>query len=379
MEKLRLVRSAGLDSAELERAGVLGRCTPPEEDHESRLQVRPVALPRTPDVVAGGGLVRQLVEVAQVKRSHPDCEIEDLLEPGRFLVADPAAEDAAVEIGWRDDGARRDDAERRIIVADRHAVEFAALERQVGHQVQRRILAQDERGVARFAPDVIVAAAVGVSPRDHLDVDPPPAGRAVLLQDVRESRPHFIQELVHPGDVFRLRDSDTVGRIHAAPNGAGVHIEVLPIDIDLVLGDDLVNCILDPAERLGIPVVHQLPVPVLRVLLQNRSRIRHPFRLEPEQEFQTGPVDRVGDRQQVAGRMCGRIDPPVADVFPPVRTTVGIQFVLVRRAVPAGIDPVRIERQLVVDTVPQDVGHHRGRLVPAARRHGQDRRDDLSL
>ena len=77
--------------------------------------------------------------------------------------------------------------------------------------------------------------------------------------------------------------------------------------------------------------------------------------------------------------MRGRIDPPVADVLRPVRPAVGIQFILVRRAVPAGIDPIRVERHLVVEAVLQNVGHHPRRLVPAARRHGQNRRDDPPL
>ena len=77
--------------------------------------------------------------------------------------------------------------------------------------------------------------------------------------------------------------------------------------------------------------------------------------------------------------MRGRIDPPVADVLPPVRPAVGIQFVLVRRTVPARIDPIRIERHLVIDAVLQDVGHHLRRLVPAARRNRQNRRDDFAL
>ena len=81
--------------------------------------------------------------------------------------------------------------------------------------------------------------------------------------------------------------------------------------------------------------------------LQNRRGIGHAFRLKPKQEIQTCFVDRVGNRQQVAGRMRGRIDPPIADVLPPVRPAVGIQFVLVRRTVPARIDPIRIERHLI--------------------------------
>ena len=152
----------------------------------------------------------------------------------------------------------------------------------------------------RLAPDVVVAAAVRVGPRDHLDIDTPPARCAVLLQDVRESRPHVVQEFVQPGDVLGLGDADAIRRVHAAPDGAGVHVEIFAEDIDLVLRDDSVDRILNPLERLGIAVIDQLPVPVLRMRLQDRRGIGHAFRLKPEQELQD-PL--CGPRwQSAAGR-----------------------------------------------------------------------------
>ena len=146
-----------------------------------------------------------------------------------------------------------------------------------------------------------------------------------------------------------------------------MHIEILAVDVDVMLFDNPEDRLLHVVERFGIPVpAHAVLLIERRLFGEFRFRM-NAFGLKPEQEPLVGRVNRVRDREQVARRVRRRIDNPVSDVAVPVRPAVRIMLVLVRRTVPARVDPEDVERKVVLEPVVENVEHHLRRLIPAPR------------
>ena len=90
-------------------------------------------------------------------------------------------------------------------------------------------------------------------------------------------------------------------------------------------------------------------------------------------------MDGVGNRQQIAGRVRRRVDAPIADVAPPMFSAVRIRIRFVRFSVPTRVDPVDVERKIILETVVKNLDHHLRGLISAPGGEGDDRTADVSF
>ena len=136
------------------------------------------------------------IEIAEVVRPHLVRHAEHLLEPRHVLLRDAAAlvVFVAVERGGEVD-ARAHGREERVVVAGIGGGGLARLERLDVERVERRVLRGDDLVLVAVV-DEEVAEAIDVAARIQLDVDAPPAGCAVVDEQVGMPLANRVPELV---------------------------------------------------------------------------------------------------------------------------------------------------------------------------------------
>jgi len=222
----------------------------------------------------------------------------------------------------------------------------------------------------------------------RLEVDPPPAARAVVDQQPRMLAPQRVPQVVKAGHVADFAHALPVNGLVVAPVPERIHVEVVPVDVDPHVPDHPAQLAFQPGKGRGMAKVQQVKAvrdlvaepgrhvrrgleEPLRVLPVKPRVAHHPLRLDPQQEPQPGGVGCVGDGLQAAG-IAGRVGFPIADgPGPPARTW--------RTREPAGIDPPGIDWRAVSGDVFDHADHvclGRGLEADDRVRRGGDRRLD---
>ena len=141
-------------------------------------------------------------------------------------------------------------------------------------------------------------------------------------------------------DVLVLGDPLTVLCIVGPPGAERVDVEILPVQIDALLGDELIHAVDDPVPGFGIAEVHHAPFrpaeDPLRAVEGQPGAGRRPLGLEPDNQLYLARVEIIADRPEAPGKTCG-IGLPRARLEP-----VGAR-------VPTGVHPPVIELDAFLD------------------------------
>ena len=92
------------------------------------------------------------------------------------------------------------------------------------------------------------------SPQRHgspqrFEIEPSPARRACVDQQVRKEPSQFVPIGKIAGHVLNFRDSLAIFRIVRTPQRQRLKIEILPIGVDALLADDFADMIDEPSPR----------------------------------------------------------------------------------------------------------------------------------
>ena len=170
-----------------------------------------------------------------------------------------------------------------------------------------------------------------------------------------------LQQLVPEGvealDVADLGEALAVRRVHGTPELQWADVEVLPVPVQAVVGDQSRDQLGNPAPRRGMAEVQDQVFAVLarlsRLPLQeplgvfagDGSALQGTLRFHPEEELHPGGMGLVAEGFE-AGGMVAAVDAPVAGLAPFALEDVGAR--LVRGPIPARVDPVAVVGQLLL-------------------------------
>ncbi|KXK30556.1 MAG: hypothetical protein UZ16_OP3001003093 [Candidatus Hinthialibacteria bacterium OLB16] len=153
--------------------------------------------------------------------------------------------------------------------------------------------------------DVITAQKWNCTPQCFKIVATPPAGTGVD-QHVRVPFPQLIPVSKIPLHMEVFCNPLAVSAVVITPIAERIHIEILPVQVDPLLINQLVDMVSQPLAGFGVPQVEQLLVAIFpeqpfRMLLIQPGAGSDSFRFEPDQAFQPFFMDMVGNGPQPPG------------------------------------------------------------------------------
>jgi len=149
--------------------------------------------------------------------------------------------------------------------------------------------------------------------------------------------PQLVPEGQISHHVVNLGDALPVRGVVLAPEPERLDVEVLPVDVDAVVGEELVDVIDQPIPGVAVPQVQEAARPAseypLRVRVGQPRSCRDPLRFEPDQDLRM-PAMRDATDGREAVRKSDRIDGPCPGL-PPIPLL----------HVPARVHPPRVDLQ----------------------------------
>ena len=201
----------------------------------------------------------------------------------------------------------------------------------------------------------------------------------------------FVPEGPQAVDMLDFRHAFAVFGVHVMPDDAGqaAPVEILPVDVDAAFANVAGDFFDDPFQGVRIAQIEQImaaarivlrAMEVFGMVFHDLRQLRRAFRLEPHQEAHARVMGGVGNFLQVAVRMAPCVRTPVAGPLEPVRAAVRVLHDFTMLAVPVGVNPEDIERNLEAILHEVDDFQHVGiRLVAAAGGDGHQRFENLSV
>ena len=202
---------------------------------------------------------------------------------------------------------------------------------------------------------------------ERFQIVAPPAGSATVDEQAGMPVPQLVPERQVALDVADLGNSLPVHRIAFSPDPERIEIEILTVQVNALLGEELIDVVGEPLAGLGVAEVQQ-PVAALAqepfgMLFKQPRALVDPLRLEPEYGLHVLGVGVVGDLADALGEPLW-IGLPGAG-FPPIAA-----------GVPSGIHPPVVELRAALQ-VGVDIGDFAGRRLVYSHASGRERRGQL--